>query len=100
VTSIPILLLVVVAGYLARRWWRRLSMPERSVATRGGLALLLINLAVILGVVFLPGRFKLFALVPGVLTIGSTVKLLRDARQRVRSQVAEESRFARAKRIN
>jgi hypothetical protein len=98
--NLPFLLLLAAIVYTVWSAWRRLPLLDRSLATRGGLALLLINFIVVLGVVLLPGRFKLFALLPGVLTIGSTFKLLRNARLRVKQRVAEESRFARAKRVN
>jgi hypothetical protein len=38
--------------------------------------------------------------VPAFLTIGSTIKVLRDARQRLRERIKVESRFERAKRVN
>ena len=98
--NLPLVLLLAAVVYFGWSVWRRLSAPDRSFATRGGLALLLINLFIALGVVLLPGRFKLFALVPGFLTVGSTIKLLRNARQRVRQRVEEEARFAQAKRVN
>jgi hypothetical protein len=98
--NFPLLILFAAIGYFAWSTWRRLPLLDRSLATRGGLALLLINFIVLLGVVFLPGRFKLFALLPGFFTIGSTIKLLRGARQRVRERVDAESRFQRAKRVN
>jgi len=98
--NLPLLILLVALFYFGWSTWRRLPSVDRSFATRGGLALLLINLFVVLGVVFLPGKFKLFALLPGVFTLGSTIKLLRNSRQRMRARVQAESRFARAKRIN
>jgi glucan phosphoethanolaminetransferase (alkaline phosphatase superfamily) len=96
----PLLFLFALVAYLGWRAWRRLPVYDRSFATRGGLALLLINFLVILALVFLPGRLKLFALFPAILTIGSTVKLLQNARQNVRGKVNAEARFARAKRVN
>jgi hypothetical protein len=96
----PLLFLFALLAYLGWRAWRRLPVYDRSFATRGGLALLLINFLVLVGLVFLPGRFKLFALVPAILTIGSTIKLLYNARTSVRQKVEAESRFAQAKRVN
>lgn len=98
--NLPLLILLGVVFYFGWSTWRRLPSFDRSFATRGGLALLLINLFVIVGVVFLPGKFKLFALLPGVFTLGSTIKLLRNSRQRIRERVEAQSRFERAKRIN
>ena len=98
--SAPLLFLFALLAYLGWKAWRRLPVYDRSFATRGGLALLLINFLFILGLVFLPGRFKLLALVPAIITTGSTLKLLQSARGRVRQKVEAESRFAGAKRVN
>lgn len=96
----PLLFLFAVLAFLGWRAWRRLPAYDRSFATRGGMALLLINLFLVLGLLLLPGRFKLFALVPALLTAGSAIKLLQNARQRIRNGAEAESRFARAKRVN
>jgi hypothetical protein len=98
--NLPLLLLFAVLFYFGWSAWRRLPLHDRSFATRGGLALLLINFLLLLGLVFLPGKFKLLALVPAFLTIGSTIKVLRDARQRLRERIKVDSRFERAKRVN
>ncbi len=98
--NLPLLVLFALLGFFAWRAWRRLPVFERSLATRGGMAILIINVFLVAGIIFLPGRFKLFAILPAVLCVGSTVKLLKGARQRFRTQISEEARFARAKRVN
>jgi hypothetical protein len=98
--NLPLLLLAGLLGFFAWRAWRRLPFYERSLATRGGMALLLINLFLAAGLAFLPGRFKLFAILPALLSVGSTIKVLRGARQRFRERLSEEARFAQAKRVN
>jgi hypothetical protein len=47
--SLPLLLLFAVLFYFGWSAWRRLPLHDRSFATRGGLALLLINLLLLLG---------------------------------------------------
>ena len=101
IAEILFIALMAYGIWSTRRSLRQSTTPlERTLVVRGAMAFWLLGFVFFLGVLFLPGKWRLLFLLPAFMVGSTALGAYRKSRARLRAEEQERVSFERMKRTN